>query len=92
MVHFFLILVHLITVDSENSIPEQSFALNMPHVQLLEEEQLDLLYRNSNIVNYNKKDTIFMQNTRTSHIMLIVSGLVKIFKEGRNERKNGKKP
>ena len=86
MVHFFLILVHLITVDSENSIPEQSFALNIPYVQLLEEEQLDLLYRNSNIVNYNKKDTIFMQNTRTSHIMLIVSGLVKIFKEGRNER------
>ena len=58
----------------------------MPYAQLLSEEQLDLLRNNSNIVSYNKKDSVFRQGTRTSHIMLMVSGLVKIFKEGRNER------
>jgi CRP/FNR family transcriptional regulator len=58
----------------------------MPYAQLLSEEQKDFLRNNSNVVKYNKKDRVFLQNTRTSHIMLVVSGLVKIFKEGRNER------
>ena len=58
----------------------------MPYNQLLNDEQIELLQHNSNVVTYNKKDIIFRQNTRTSHIMLMVSGLVKIFKEGRNER------
>jgi len=58
----------------------------MPYVQLLSEGQLELLQKNSNVVEYHKKDSVFRQGTRTSHIMLMVSGLVKIFKEGRNER------
>ena len=58
----------------------------MPFVQLLSEDQMELLHNNSNIVNYHKKDSVFRQGTRTSHIMLMVSGMVKIFKEGRNER------
>ena len=58
----------------------------VPYHQLLSPEQLELLQNNSNVVNYNKKDSVFRQGTRTSHIMLLVSGLVKIFKEGRNER------
>lgn len=41
---------------------------------------------NSNTVKYGKKDTVFLQNTRTSHIMLVTSGMVKIFKEGRSDR------
>jgi len=53
---------------------------------LLSPVQLELLQNNSNVVSYNKKDGVFRQGTRTSHIMLLVSGLVKIFKEGRNER------
>ncbi|MFC2116474.1 Crp/Fnr family transcriptional regulator [Bacteroidota bacterium] len=58
----------------------------MPYVQLLSDEQLDLLQKNSNVVSYHKKDSVFRQGTRTSHIMLIISGHVKIFKEGRSER------
>jgi CRP/FNR family transcriptional regulator len=58
----------------------------MPYAQLLSEDHIDLLKSNSNIVTYNKKDSVFRQGTRTSHIMLMASGLVKIFKEGRNER------
>jgi CRP-like cAMP-binding protein len=58
----------------------------MPFSQLLSREQIELLQHNSNVVSYSKKDIVFRQNTRTSHIMLVVTGLVKIFKEGRNER------
>ena len=58
----------------------------MPFGQLLSDEQLILLRNNSNLVNYSKKDGVFRQDTRTSHIMLMVKGLVKIFKESRNGR------
>ncbi|MBN1596949.1 MAG: Crp/Fnr family transcriptional regulator [Bacteroidales bacterium] len=56
----------------------------IPFGNLLEENELQDVIDNSNVVNFNKKEIIFRQNTRTSHIMYIKSGLVKIFKEGRN--------
>jgi len=46
----------------------------------------EILYENSNIVRFSKKDVIFRQSTRTSHIMIVFSGLVKIFKEGSTHR------
>ena len=52
----------------------------------LSEQELGLIMENSNVVVYNKKEVIFRQNTRTSHIMCVRSGLVKIYKEGRNNR------
>ena len=58
----------------------------VPFSKLLSNEELALVKANSNIVVYNKKEVIFRQNTRTSHIMCIKSGLVKIYKEGRNNR------
>ena len=58
----------------------------MPYVQLLTGDQLELIRNNSNVVSYHRKDSVFRQGTRTSHIMLMVSGLVKIFKEGKSER------
>ena len=69
-----------------NPIPEQSGIAQMPYYQLLAEEQKLLLQKNSNVVKYTRRKTVFLQNTRTSHIMLIISGMVKIFKTGRNER------
>ena len=39
------------------------------------------LAENSSLVNYNNKDILFKQKTRTSHVMYIVDGLVKIYKE-----------
>jgi CRP-like cAMP-binding protein len=56
----------------------------IPFESHLNPYELNLLKRNSNIVRYKNKDIIFRQFTRTSHIMLITSGYVKIFKEGRN--------
>ena len=58
----------------------------IPFSYLLTEDQAFLLSNNLNTVRFKRKDIIFRQNTRTSHIMFIKSGLVKIFKEGRNEK------
>ena len=57
-----------------------------PFSDYLSESELLKLKINSNIVRFEKKDIIFKQNTRTSHVMFIKSGLVKIFKEGRNNK------
>jgi CRP/FNR family transcriptional regulator len=49
----------------------------------LNEKEIDRIRKKSNVVIYHKRDTIFLQNTRTSHIMCVKSGLIKIYKEGR---------
>jgi CRP/FNR family transcriptional regulator, polysaccharide utilization system transcription regulator len=56
----------------------------IPYGHLLRETELQDVINNSNVVTFNRKEIIFRQNTRTSHIMFVKSGLVKIFKEGRN--------
>lgn len=58
----------------------------VPYEQYLSEEEKDEIRQNSNTVEYNKREIIFRQNTRTSHIMFVSSGMVKIFKEGRNKK------
>jgi CRP/FNR family transcriptional regulator, polysaccharide utilization system transcription regulator len=58
--------------------------LTFPYESCLSGPEQEMLRKNSNIVKYKNKDIIFRQFTRTSHIMLINSGYVKIFKEGRN--------
>jgi len=47
---------------------------------------MDLLIKQSNIIRYRKKEIIFRQSARTSHIILILNGLVKIVKESRKEK------
>lgn len=56
----------------------------IPFGILLSDIEIQSVIDNSNSVNFNKKEILFRQNTRTSHIMFIKSGMVKIFKEGRN--------
>jgi CRP/FNR family transcriptional regulator len=58
----------------------------VPFSKYLGVDELAELQTSSNIVVYDKKEVIFRQNTRTSHIMCVKSGLVKIYKEGRNNR------
>lgn len=59
---------------------------HIPFFPLLSDEQIALLKDNSSTVEYKKKDNIFRQNTRTSHIMVMLGGLVKVYKESRNDR------
>ncbi len=57
-----------------------------PFGDSLSEPEKEEIKEHSNIVNYEKKEIIFRQNTRTSHIMFVKSGLIKIYKEGRNNK------
>jgi len=59
---------------------------NIPYGELLKENEKIEILKNSNIVKFNKKEVIFRQGTRTSHFMYVKSGLVKIYKEGKNNR------
>ncbi len=59
---------------------------SVPFSRFLTESERVEIEANSNVVRYEKKEVIFRQNTRTSHIMCLKSGLVKIYKEGRNNR------
>lgn len=70
-------------MDSLSAIENETI---IPYGNILNESEIKEVIENSNVVEFNKKEIIFRQNTRTSHIMFIKSGLVKIFKEGRNSK------
>ncbi len=58
----------------------------VPFEKCLTEAEKEAIRQNSNTVVYNKREIIFRQDTRTSHIMFVNSGMVKIYKEGRNKK------
>jgi CRP/FNR family transcriptional regulator, polysaccharide utilization system transcription regulator len=68
----------IITADKEIS--------SIPGYNSLTDNEKELIDKYSNRVSYNNGDVIIKQNTRTSHIMYIKSGLVKVYKEGRNNK------
>lgn len=49
--------------------------------------EVEEIRQNTQVATYQKREMIFRQNTPTSHIMYVISGMVKIFKEGRNNRR-----
>jgi CRP-like cAMP-binding protein len=63
-----------------------SLSIGIPFEDCLTLEELHDLQANSNVVNYQKREVIFRQHTRTSHIMFVKNGMVKIFKESRSKR------
>lgn len=65
---------------SEHTSPAKEY--KFPYSDKLTDDQISQIRENSNIVSYKKKDIIFRQQTRTSHIMIITKGMVKIYKEG----------
>lgn len=58
--------------------------LQLPNYNLLSQEELKIIYKNSNSVSFKNKEVIIRQGTPVSHIMYVKKGYVKIFKEGRN--------
>jgi CRP-like cAMP-binding protein len=62
------------------------YYLGMPQEACLLPEELDDLRANTQVVVFQKREVIFLQNTPASHIIYVKSGLVKIYKEGRNRR------
>lgn len=68
---------------NEQNITKESV---LPYGSYLTDQEIDEIQKNGNVVKYDKREIIFRQNTRTSHIMYVKSGLVKIFREGRNNK------
>jgi len=68
---------------NDQNIDKASF---LPFGECLTDQEIEKIRNNSNIVRYDKREIIFRQDTRTSHIMSVKSGLVKIYKEGRNNK------
>lgn len=62
------------------------FDLFFPNKDIISQNDIELIKTNCNIVQYQKKDVIFKQDTLTSHIMFVKSGLIKIFKQGKNNK------
>lgn len=58
----------------------------IPFQHILGSEEIRNIENHSNVVSYSKNDVIFKQNTRTSHVMYILSGLIKIYRENRNNK------
>ncbi|MFN8208533.1 MAG: Crp/Fnr family transcriptional regulator [Bacteroidales bacterium] len=69
-----------------NRIPASNEDMVLPFSEILTESERAQLAEFSNVVRYDKKDVIFLQNTRTSHMMFLKSGLVKIYKTARNRK------
>ncbi len=68
-------------LSSEN-IPKEI----LPSNNFISEEDRAKFIKNSNVVSFSRKDVIFKQGTRTSHVMFIKSGMIKIYKEGRGQK------
>jgi CRP-like cAMP-binding protein len=60
--------------------------IRIPQEGSLLPEEFDELKANTHVVVFQNREVIFRQNTPVSHILYVKSGLVKIFKEGRNKR------
>ncbi len=58
----------------------------LPEGDILTNQQTELIKSKGKIISFQKKDVIFRQGTITSHVMFLESGLVKLSREGKNER------
>jgi len=67
-------------------IAKNVYSTLFPEGEILSQDEIDIIKSNGQIIDFKKKDVIFRQGTLTSHIMVLESGLVKLFREGKNER------
>jgi CRP/FNR family transcriptional regulator, polysaccharide utilization system transcription regulator len=65
---------------------DNKISSTLPFEELLNETEIEEIRNQSNVVNYLDNDIIFKQNTRTSHVMYIISGLIKLYRESRNNK------
>ncbi len=69
---------------TDQNIPASQTGI--PREEKLTGPELEVLRKELNMVAFRKREVIFRQHTPSSHILFVKSGLVKIYKEGRNKR------
>ncbi|MBU8891905.1 MAG: Crp/Fnr family transcriptional regulator [Bacteroidales bacterium] len=57
-----------------------------PKDDILTGKEINQLKSKGKTILFKKKDVIFRQDTLTSHVMFLESGLVKLFRSGKNDR------
>ena len=57
-----------------------------PKGDILTNEEINQLKSSGKTIHFNKKDVIYRQGTLTSHVMYLETGLIKHFKNGKNNR------
>ena len=62
------------------------FSTLLPIGDIISEQDIETIKSNGQLISFQKKDVIFRQGTMTSHVMFLESGLVKLSREGRNQR------
>ncbi|MCB2195212.1 MAG: Crp/Fnr family transcriptional regulator [Bacteroidetes bacterium] len=70
--------------------------MNTPHINILDtllpkgniltEEQTEKIKSNGRFITFKKKEVIFREGTPTSHVIFLETGLIKLYREGRNNR------
>ncbi|MCB8963940.1 MAG: Crp/Fnr family transcriptional regulator [Bacteroidales bacterium] len=74
-------------LNSNHDLFETIFSkCSLPIGVLLNDAEKEQIMDNINIVEYNRKDIILKQNSRTSHILYLSTGLVKISRELRRSK------
>lgn len=63
-----------------------AYLSGIPQEVRLTQAELNELRQELNVVAFRKREVIFRQQTPASHVLYVKSGLVKIYKEGRNKR------
>ncbi|HJZ40774.1 MAG TPA: Crp/Fnr family transcriptional regulator [Bacteroidales bacterium] len=58
----------------------------LPFEDCLLHEEVEEFALHTSMVNFEKREVIFRQNTPVSHVMFVKSGFVKVYKEGYNKR------
>ncbi len=64
-------------LEGDSIIPLQNF---------LTSDEIEEIRAHISVVQHSKRDIIFRQNSRTSHLMFVRSGLVKVYKESKDGR------
>lgn len=58
----------------------------LPKGNILTEEQTENIKSNGRFITFKKKEVIFREGTPTSHVIFLETGLIKLYREGRNNR------
>lgn len=72
--------------EKHSQLVNMQSSFQLPYAELLNEQERQLLYERSNEVTYDAKEIIFHQGSRSSHIMYLKEGLVKVFKTNRQKK------
>ncbi len=65
------------------SLYTNELQFNISFYEFLNKDEQDQIQKHSKVIHYRKNDQVFIQKTLTTHVMYLISGMVKVYREGR---------